>query len=228
MNQPDQQKRFVSPLHKLDELALLRRAKRGSKQALEAIYNQFHRYTVQLCHRFSRGWMYGDDGPDIISEATRAMMIAVQSFDPTRDVRFATWLRFMVRRYVLDYVERRNRLGGPNSGGTVSLSVGPGETPTRGEAHGELAPRVEASYEAGLVANESPDVILARKDTLERVYAVVRSWPANDAALFLSRIEKGTRFDDLTAFLPPGSPRGRRAASVRFRRLRQQLLEELQ
>lgn len=223
--------RYRAPLTKATERELILASQRGEEAPQVELQKMFHLYLVQLCRRFTGGWMGADDSEDILSEARLALQEAIRTFDVNRGVRFATWLRLLVRRFVLAYVEKRTRLAGPDLSGTVCYETACAShfssEPVPSHEDGGMRVLPDASFEATRGEVTEPGVEVARRDLLDRVRAIVLTWDPSDRLLFVNRVENRMKFHELAKFLPPGGPTGRRAASLRFRRLRNELREKL-
>lgn len=224
--------RYRAPLTRAEELTLIADAKRNDPDAHEKLHAMFQLYLIQLCHRMTRGWMNGDDREDIISEARLALQRAIRTFDATRKARFATWLRFMVRRYVLAYVEKRKRLSGPDGTGTVSYDQSCGAHFAEGghvpsvEVGGFLV-RPEASFESAKAESSNPAADAEKLDLLRQIHTIIEPWSEGDRQIFVLRITGQKDLADLIRYLPPNIVRSRRAVASRFRRLRREVTRKL-
>lgn len=205
--------RFKTPLSAEEEKRLIRQAKRGDEASSVALYERFQLYLVQQCLRLSRGWMESDDADDIISEANLALQESIHSFDPTKGVRFVTWLRLVVRRNVLAYLEKRTKLSGTDGANMVSLD---GDQGTRDFLIGNEGDE-----------NLEPGVDLQKRELAARAMEIINSWPVRDRYFFLSRA-RGNPFASIMSYVPKSVVSEKRGANFHFQRLRQRLCRALQ
>lgn len=208
--------RFHHSMDAAEERRLIRAARGGDDDAYVALWNRFQLLVIQLCRKFTGGWIDADDGDDIVSEGNLALREAVLTFKPRRGARLATWLRFILRRRVLAYLEKRAKLAGPDRAGTVPIDTG----------FAVCEATSEASWWASRPESESPGVSVETADAYKRAMQCIAKWTSRDRRMFLSRV-RGTTFNGLTSYLPEGTPKGRRNVSAKFAKLCARLRREL-
>lgn len=90
------------------ELAI--RAKAGDPDAYATLLDAHRGVITKWIRRYAGGFAEREHAEDLASEGIRAFAIALSKFDPSRGNRLVTVLRFAVRRYVLEYLQRVTRL----------------------------------------------------------------------------------------------------------------------
>ncbi len=90
-------------LSREEEGDLARRSRAGDQVATTRLVNSHLPFVVKMARKYRN---YGPSLPDLIQEGTVGLMNAVRRFDPTRDVRFATYAMWWVRAAIQDHVVR--------------------------------------------------------------------------------------------------------------------------
>ncbi len=85
-----------------DEHALIQRAQRGDRRALEALLSDRYGPVLAVCRR-----MCGPDGDDAAQNALLSIARAIGSFEGT--AAFSTWCHRIAMRAALDELRRRSR-----------------------------------------------------------------------------------------------------------------------
>ena len=80
-----------------------RTSKANRKKALDALINPHLRLVVSITRKFRH---YGLSQEDLFQEGVLGLMHAAERFDPTRDVRFATYAQWWIRSYMTEHVLR--------------------------------------------------------------------------------------------------------------------------
>ncbi|MGE3770385.1 MAG: RNA polymerase factor sigma-32 [Bdellovibrionales bacterium] len=84
------------------ELAIRWRAL-GDKQAMHALIRAHTRLVVSIASKFK---LYGLPLGDLIQEGNIGLMLAVNKFDPEREVRFSTYAAWWIKAQIQDYILR--------------------------------------------------------------------------------------------------------------------------
>jgi len=80
-----------------------RTSKANRKKALDALITPHLRLVVSIARKFRH---YGLSQEDLFQEGVLGLMHAAERFDPTRNVRFATYAQWWIRSYMTEYVLR--------------------------------------------------------------------------------------------------------------------------
>ncbi len=92
------------------EAALVRKAQRGDPDAYAALLEAHRGVIIKWTHAFAGDYARHNHAQDLESEGLYAFARTLAKFDVSRGNRFVTVLRFAVRRYVLEYLQRETRL----------------------------------------------------------------------------------------------------------------------
>ncbi len=90
-------------LSREEELDLARRSRAGDALAAGRLAASHLRFVIKIARKYRN---YGLPMSDLIQEGTVGLMQAVKRFDPTRDVRFATYAMWWIRAAIQDHVVR--------------------------------------------------------------------------------------------------------------------------
>lgn len=153
-------RKLTRSMKKSEEIRLCRAARKGDKEAFDALWEHFHRFVYDRVHRFARGYATGNYAEDVAGAARAAFTEALMTHRPTRS-RFITWLGLMVRRRVVETVSRQDRF----SSRVVPLNAVPGSrehAPTEPVARASIpgAPvctAVHPGFQHALAEPERPD-----------------------------------------------------------------------
>lgn len=104
---PTEELAFVAPTP-AQERALFEAARAGDEQAKEFLIRNHLLFAAKEGRRWARGKLAEDD---VISAANYALMVAFDKFDPTRGVRFATFIRRFIRGRIADLWRSQNTVG---------------------------------------------------------------------------------------------------------------------
>jgi len=84
-----------------EEIDLARRSHDGDETAMARLVDSHLPFVVKMARKYRN---YGLPLQDLIQEGTVGLMQAVRRFDPSRDVRFATYAMWWVRAAIQDHV----------------------------------------------------------------------------------------------------------------------------
>lgn len=107
------------------EAELVAKAKAGDPDAYARLLDDHRGVIAKWTHQYAGDFARLNHAEDLASEGVRAFALSLQKFDPDRGTRLVTVLRFAVRRYVLEYLQRENRLrrGDPATGEPIVVSL---------------------------------------------------------------------------------------------------------
>ena len=202
-----------------EELGLARRARSGDARAKRRLVECNLRLVVSLARRY-RG--LGLDLLDLIQEGNVGLLAAADSYDPSREVRFASYASSCIRREICRALSNRSRLVRLPSrladastrvkGTERRLAQELGRRPTAAEV-AEAAGVTERMVEDLRRSEQSPvslsEPIGEREVTLQDVLA---DDPAHDPARIVASAEDG----GIDAALSRLAPRAREVIELRF------------
>ncbi len=85
---------------------IVARAQRGDEDASRAIIETMHRQVIATVYRFL-GSRFRAEIEDVAQEVFVKVFRAIERFDPTRGVKFTTWVYTFVRNHCFDFLKRR-------------------------------------------------------------------------------------------------------------------------
>ena len=202
-----------------EELGLARRARGGDARAKRRLVECNLRLVVSLARRY-RG--LGLDPLDLIQEGNVGLLAAADSYDPSREVRFASYASSCIRREICRALSNRSRLVRLPSrladastrvkGTERRLAQELGRRPTAAEV-AEAAGVTERTVEDLRRSEQSPvslsEPIGERAVTLQDVLA---DDPSHDPARIVASAEDG----GIDAALSRLAPRAREVIELRF------------
>ncbi|NPA80203.1 MAG: sigma-70 family RNA polymerase sigma factor [Thermotogae bacterium] len=100
----------LKPLPLEEELELIRRAKKGDKEAKEKVILSNLRYVVDVALR--EGWNSGVPLEDLISEGNLGLLKAFEKFDPDKGVRLVSYADKWIREAILKFIRSYKPLSG--------------------------------------------------------------------------------------------------------------------
>ena len=181
------------------DLKTIRRCKRGEEAAFQEILERYRGPIYNLCYRMSRN---PEDARDLAQEVFIKVFSLLDRFD--EEYAFSSWLFRIATNHCIDHL-RRNRLrfisldgmSGPD-GEEYELQI-PAETP-------------------------GPDMVLQRKQAVERLTEVIGDLPPHYQAITLLRHDQQLSYEEIAEVLqlPLGTVKAR---IHRARNLVQQMLK---
>ena len=176
------------------DLKTIRRCKRGEEAAFAEILGRYRGAIYNLCYRMTRN---AEDARDLAQEVFIKVFSLLDRFD--ENYAFSSWLFRIATNHCIDHL-RRNRLR------FLSLD---GATGQDGE-----------EYELQLPdAGPGPDVVLQRKQVLERLDEVINELPPHYKAITLLRHDQQLSYEEIAEVL--SLPLG--TVKARIHRARQQI-----
>ncbi len=177
----------------------IRRCKRGEEAAFQEILERYRGPIYNLCYRMSRN---SEDARDLAQEVFIKVFSLLDRFD--EEYAFSSWLFRIATNHCIDHL-RRNRLR------FLSLD-------------GMSGPDGE-EYEVQIPAETpEPDIVLQRKQALERLTEVIADLPPHYRAITLLRHDQQLSYEEIAEVLqlPLGTVKAR---IHRARNLVQQMLK---
>ena len=181
------------------DLKTIRRCKRGEEAAFQEILERYRGPIYNLCYRMSRN---PEDARDLAQEVFIKVFSLLDRFD--EEYAFSSWLFRIATNHCIDHL-RRNRLR------FLSLD-------------GMSGPDGE-EYEVQIPADTpGPDIVLQRKEALERLAEVIADLPPHYQAITLLRHDQQLSYEEIAEVLqlPLGTVKAR---IHRARNLIQQMLK---
>ena len=97
----------IPPLTPEEERELVKRAKRGDKEAIEKLIYAHLKAVVNMARHYHG---YGVPLGDLINEGNLGLLRALQRFDPKRNVRFLSYAIWWVRQAIMKALNEQSRL----------------------------------------------------------------------------------------------------------------------
>ena len=181
------------------DLKTIQRCKRGEEAAFAEVLGRYRGAIYNLCYRMTRN---NEDARDLGQEVFIKVFSLLDRFDES--YAFSSWLFRIATNHSIDHL-RRNRLR------FLSLDGGVGKD---GEEYELQFPGTEPE----------PDILLQRKEALERLEEVIADLPPHYRAIILLRHDQQLSYDEIAEALQ--MPLGTVKARIhRARNLVQQMLK---
>lgn len=153
-------------------------------------------------------WGHGRIGPetaaDLSQETLAELTESINRFDPSRGVRFSTWLLSIAKHVLGDELDKRSAM--KRGGGGAGTHAGKSQSLDEGWMIADGAPPVDAQYEAAVF----------RAKVKAALAKVSQQSDFQDFAVFRMRVLEGQSGKDVAASLGVSEPTvSRRAAKVR-------------
>lgn len=181
------------------DLKIIRRCKRGEEAAFAEILTRYKGPIYNLCYRMARN---SEDARDLGQEVFIKVFSLLDRFDES--YAFSSWLFRIATNHCIDHL-RRNRLRFMSLDGGMSQE---------GEEFELQLPD----------AGPEPDVVLQRKEALERLEEVIAELPPHYKAITLLRHDQQLAYEEISEILqlPLGTVKAR---IHRARNMIQQMLK---
>lgn len=129
-------------------------AARGDQEASRRIVEALHRPILAVVHRFL-GRRHADETEDIGQEIFLKIFRAIDRFDPSRGVKFTTWVFTFVKNHCFDFAKKRRLLThslhatgtGTAQEGSWELEDPSGRRPAELALNSELGAQIEAALQ---------------------------------------------------------------------------------
>jgi len=182
-----------------NDLKLIKRCKRGEEPAFAELLQQYRGPIYNLCYRMVR---HPEDARDLAQEIFIKVFSLLDRYD--ENFAFSSWLFRIATNHCIDHL-RRNRLR------FLSLEGGIG-------ADGE---EIELQVPDG---GPRPDIVLERKEALDRLEEVIAELPPHYSVITLLRHDQQLSYEEIAEILdlPLGTVKAR---IHRARNLVQQMLK---
>lgn len=181
------------------DLKLIRRCKRGEEPAFAELLERYRVPIYNLCYRMVRN---PEDARDLAQETFIKVFGLLDRYD--EEHAFSSWLFRIATNHCIDHL-RRNRLR------MLSLDAGLG--PEGDERELQLPD-----------SGPRPDVVMQRKESMERLWEVVSGLPPHYRAIILLRHDQQLSYEEIAEALdlPLGTVKARihRARNLVMDRLR--------
>jgi len=180
------------------DLKLIRRCKRGEEEAFALVLERYRGPIYNLCYRMARN---PEDARDLAQEVFIKVFSLLDRFD--ENYAFSSWLFRIATNHCIDHL-RRNRLR------FLSLE--------RDGGHDDEEAEIQVEDEG-----PAPDVVLQRREAMERLEEVIAELPPHYRAITLLRHDQQLSYEEIaeTLDLPLGTVKAR---IHRARNLIQQML----
>jgi RNA polymerase sigma-70 factor (ECF subfamily) len=154
-------------LASLTDEQLVKRLKRGSRSAGDAIVQRHHRLVAKAVYDVVRDLAAVED---LIQDIFMKSFRKIHLYDPAQG-RFTVWITTVARNEAINHLRRRKRSR------HVSLD--------------DTAP------EGGFAPGERPSQQVSKKETTDKVMRVIRGLPEPARTILVKRIHEGRPFDEI-------------------------------
>ncbi len=180
------------------DLKLIRRCKRGEEAAFAQVLERYRGPIYNLCYRMARN---SEDARDLAQEVFIKVFSLLDRFD--ENYAFSSWLFRIATNHCIDHL-RRNRLR------FLSLE--------RGGGHEDEEAEIQVAD-----SGPTPEVVLQRREAMERLEEVIADLPPHYRAITLLRHDQQLTYEEIADVLdlPLGTVKAR---IHRARNLIQQML----
>ncbi len=181
------------------DLKTIRRCKRGEEAAFAEILTRYRGAIHNLCYRMTRN---SEDASDLAQEVFIKVFNLLDRFD--EDYAFSSWLFRIATNHCIDFLRRKR----------MQFQSIEGSTGADGE-----------EYELQLPdGGPTPDVVLQRKEALQRLEEVISDLPPHYKAITLLRHDQQLSYEEIAEILqlPLGTVKAR---IHRARNMVQQMLK---